>query len=54
MSSVVSIVIGILCAIYCRKKAIEKGRGPLTWTILGFLFGIIALIVITVLKPKYT
>jgi hypothetical protein len=38
---------GLLFAHLCRKKAIKKRRGSITWSILGFLFGIISFIVLS-------
>jgi len=37
---------GIFLANICRKKAIKKNRGPVTWTVLGLLFGVFAYIVL--------
>jgi hypothetical protein len=36
----------------CRAIAANKGRGTTLWAILGFFFGIIALIIIAILPRK--
>jgi hypothetical protein len=51
-SSIIGLIVAIICAIVCRNIAAGKGRGPTLWAILGFLFSIIALIVILILPRK--
>ncbi len=52
ISGVISLLIAIVFAYFCHKIAVSKGRGPVLWTILGFLFPIIAIIVIAILPRK--
>ena len=52
ISSVISLLVAIVFAYFCHRIAVGKGRGPVLWTILGFLFPIIAIIVIALLPPK--
>lgn len=42
----------VMFAIGCGCIAKEKGRGAGEWAILGFLFGLIALLVIICLPDK--
>ena len=46
------VVFGVIFAIACALIANSKGRSPVLWGVLGFLFGLIPLIVILVLKRK--
>lgn len=50
--SIVGIVIALIFAYICHRIAVSKGRGPVLWAILGFLFPLIALIIILILPPK--
>ena len=54
--SVAGPIIGLLIAIAfaygCRTIATNKGRGTTLWTVLGFFFGLIALIIILILPKK--
>lgn len=43
---------GIIFAISCGYIANEKGRSSIGWMILGFLFGLIALLVIICLPDR--
>ena len=52
ISSVISLLVAVVFAYFCHRIAVGKGRGPVLWTILGFLFPIIAIIVIALLPPK--
>jgi membrane associated rhomboid family serine protease len=45
-------VVGIVFGVACALIANAKGRSPVLWGILGFLFGLIPLIIIAVLKKK--
>ena len=36
----------------CAKIAKKKNRNPSTWFILGIFFGLVALVIILILKPK--
>jgi peptidoglycan/LPS O-acetylase OafA/YrhL len=46
------LVFGVIFAIACALIANSKGRSPVLWGILGFLFGLIPLIIILVMKRK--
>jgi hypothetical protein len=52
VSLTLSLIIAIVCAYACYRIASGKGRGPVLWAILGFLFPLIALIVIALLPRK--
>ena len=54
VSSIISLVIALVFAFFCHKIAVGKGRGPVLWAILGFLFTIISLIIIAILPSKRT
>ena len=45
----ISFVVGVVCAFCCAKLALGKGRNAAVWGVLGFLFSIVALIVIALL-----
>lgn len=47
----VSFVISAVCAWWCATRAMAKGYSPAIWGVLGFLFPIIAVIVIAVIRP---
>ena len=47
----ISFVVGVVCAFCCAKLALGKGRSAPAWGVLGFLFSIVALIVIALLPP---
>ncbi len=49
---IISLVISIVCAYVCYRIADSKSRNTTLWAVLGFLFPIIALIIIAVLKPS--
>jgi hypothetical protein len=48
---IVGAVLWIVCAVYAYRHAPDLGRTPLTWGILGIIFGPIALMVMYLL-PK--
>ncbi len=48
---VVQIVVALVCAFACYKIAESKNRNAALWAVLGFLFAIISLIIIALLKP---
>ncbi len=50
----ISLAIAIVFAVVCYRIAEGKGRSGVLWGILGFLFPIIALIIILVLPSKQT
>ncbi len=45
----ISFTVGVVCAFCCAKLALSKGRNAAAWGVLGFLFSIVALIVIALL-----
>ena len=47
---IISIVYAVICAIIASKK----DRNPLGWAALGFLFGLIAIIIIAVIDSPYS
>jgi uncharacterized membrane protein len=48
------ILSGIFWSVVCGILADRKKRNPIAWGILGFLFGVFALIVLAVLKDAET
>jgi hypothetical protein len=46
------LVVGLIFGVICALIASSKGRSPLGWGVLGFLFPLITLIVILVIKRK--
>ena len=50
---ILAAVVWVVCAIYCYQMAPKFGRNPVTWAILGVVFGPIALMILYVL-PKHT
>jgi peptidoglycan/LPS O-acetylase OafA/YrhL len=48
----VFLLFGVVFGLVCALIANAKGRSPLLWGILGFLFGLIPLIIIAVMKRK--
>ena len=46
------VVGGIIFAIICNRVAAAKGRGVVLWTVLGFFFSLISLIVVAILPSK--
>jgi hypothetical protein len=48
----IELVVGIVCAYVCYRIAIGKGRGGTLWAVLGFFFGLIALIIIALLPRR--
>lgn len=45
------LVIPIACAFGCYRLALSKGRGAGLWGALGFLFVLVALLIIALLPP---
>ena len=43
---------GIIFAIICNRFAAAKGRGVVLWTVLGFFFSLISLLVLALLPRK--
>jgi hypothetical protein len=52
VGSLIGLIVAIIFAVICHRIAVGKGRGPVLWAILGFLFPLIALIVIALLPSK--
>ena len=50
----IGLAIAIVVAVLCYRIAEGKGRSGVLWGILGFIFPIIALIIILVLPSKST
>lgn len=50
--SLFGLLLAIILAVACSTIARGKGRGPVVWAILGFFFGIIALVIILVLPRR--
>jgi putative exporter of polyketide antibiotics len=48
---ILAAVVWVVCAIYCYQMAPKFGRNPITWVILGIIFGPIALMILFIL-PK--
>ena len=44
----IALAFGIVFAMFCTSIAKGKGKDPAVWGVLGFFFGIIALIVLMV------
>jgi hypothetical protein len=47
-----SLIFSIICAVICYRLAISKNRNPVGWTLLGFFFTIIGLVVVALLPRK--
>lgn len=47
-----ALIWGIIFGIACGYIANEKGRGAITWSTLGFFFGLIALLIIICLPDR--
>jgi len=52
LNPAIFLVFGVIFAVACGLIANSKGRSPILWGILGFLFGLIPLIIILVMKRK--
>ena len=51
---VVSLVIGAACAFAAYNLAEKKGRNPGAWAAVGFLFGLIGLLVLVCMPSRDT
>jgi ABC-type proline/glycine betaine transport system permease subunit len=51
ISATIAVAIAVVCAWYCRRLALEKGRNVLLWTVLGFALTVIAVPVLVLLLP---
>lgn len=54
VGGVIGFIIWILIMVWIYNIAKRKGRHAVGWTILGFFFSLIALIVILLLPSKHT
>lgn len=54
ISGLISFVLWVLIMVWIYNIARRKGRHAVGWTILGFFFSIIALIVVLLLPSKRT
>jgi hypothetical protein len=52
MLNLITVAFGIIFALICRNYALARGRNPYAWTIVGFLFGFLGLIILFVLPNK--
>jgi hypothetical protein len=44
--------LGFLCAWYCSQTAVRKGRNLVGWSVLGFVYTIAAVLIITFLPHE--
>lgn len=51
MQKIFAVILCVLLAIGCYRLALIRGRNPRLWFILGLLFGIFALIALSLLPP---
>lgn len=47
-----SLLVGVICAFACYKVAASKNRSQGWWGLWGFLFSVIALIIVALLPSK--
>lgn len=47
-----ALIVWGICAFICNQLAKSKNRDVTAWTILGFLFSVIAVVVLLVLPKK--
>ncbi len=47
-----SLLVGVICAVACYKVAETKSRSRGWWGLWGFLFSVIALIIVALLPAK--
>ena len=48
----ISLAISIVCAVWCARTALDKGYSPGLWGVLGFLFPLVAVIVLALMRPS--
>ena len=46
---IVIAVFAVFFAVVCRNMAVSRNRNPTTWVVLGFVFGILAVIAISIM-----
>ena len=49
---VIGLAISIVCAYFAYRVAESKGRQPVLWGVLGFLFPFLGLLVVALLGPS--
>jgi heme/copper-type cytochrome/quinol oxidase subunit 3 len=49
MNLTILLIISVAMGFVCQQVAQKKGRNPTLWLVVGFLFGIIAVIIISLL-----
>jgi GYF domain 2 len=54
MNPILPLFIGLFFAITCSKIARKKFKNPKTWFVLGFLFTLISLLIISFTNPQKT
>ncbi len=42
-------IVAVVFAVICRNMAVSRNRNPTTWAALGFVFGILAVIAISIM-----
>jgi hypothetical protein len=52
VSYTLGLVVDIICAVVAYRLAVKKDRNPVGWTLLGFFFGPIGLIIVALLPPR--
>jgi hypothetical protein len=50
--SIILTVICIVCAVFCHHVARKRGRPPVFWGVMGFIFGPFALPFVLLLPDK--
>jgi hypothetical protein len=51
---VIGLIISTVCAYFAYKVAESKGRQPVLWAVLGFVFPFLGLLVVALLGPAQT
>ena len=49
---VIGLLISIVCAYFAYRVAESKGRQPILWAVLGFIFPFLGLLVVALLGPS--
>ena len=49
---IIGLLVAILCAYLGHRIAVSKGRGPVLWAVICFIFPLLGLIIILLLPPK--
>lgn len=48
---IVVLALAVICCVACVAMAKSRGRNQMLWGILGFLFGVIPIIILAVIGP---